>query len=166
MAAPETDPVRRIGPSRRRLRAIFPGVVLAVAVTYTLLSTTLVFWADDQPGAGFFPLILGVLFSAFALAGLVKELLRARSDQSAGQEASGTARVHARDCAVLAALALGYIVLFFTAGVLIATILFCVAAVMFLVSERRIRSILIVLPIPIVIVFGLNALTNGALISF
>jgi putative tricarboxylic transport membrane protein len=147
--------------------SIAGGIIFVFAVVYTTLAFMIPAssFTTAVVGPSVFPIAIGVILAITSLALLIEGVLKARSEKVADTESAGSGVLYEpeenheqsfKNLLVIIGLLFGYILLFFSLGYVLSTILFIFSTTLYLDREHWIRNLIYSIVFPLVVFFLFN----------
>jgi putative tricarboxylic transport membrane protein len=144
--------------------SIAGGILFVFAVIYTTLAFMIPAssFTTAVVGPSVFPIVIGVLLAVTSLALLINGLLESRSKRVKDTESIGNGVLFepeenheqsSKNLFVIIVLLFGYILLFFSLGYVLSTILFIFSTTVYLDMENWIRNLIYSIVFPLVVFF-------------
>jgi putative tricarboxylic transport membrane protein len=133
------------------MKIIFSTFLFIVSLAYTQIGLGLNFFNDGKPGAGFLPIIVGVLLVLFTGVTLYQNTKEYKNTKKSSEVSSSNNSGHGKDVILLIILIALTVLFLKLLGGLLAMILFVFAILFFFNRGKHLQNIVTSLVVPIVI---------------
>jgi putative tricarboxylic transport membrane protein len=144
-----------------KMKTIFSTFLFIASLTYTQIGLGLNFFSDGRPGAGFLPLIVGILLVLFTGVTLYQSIKESYLTKKSSKASASQNNEYAKDVIFLIVLIALSVLFLKLLGGLLVMILFVFAILFFFNRGKHLQNILTSLVVPILIFLLFEWLNAG-----